>query len=78
MASHSFTLEVSGINPENPRFEDALFKAGCDDALIAVVDDRLYLDFDREAASFDLAVASATKDVSSAGGKVIHIEPIKD
>jgi hypothetical protein len=78
MAYHSFTLEVAGIQPENPRFEDALFKAGCDDALIAVVDDRVYLDFDREAPSFDLAVASATKDVASAGGRVIHMEPIKD
>jgi hypothetical protein len=77
MAHHSFTLEVSGIRPENPRFEDALFKAGCNDALVAVVDDKIYLDFDREAPTFDLAVASATRDVSSAGGQVVHVEPIE-
>jgi hypothetical protein len=78
MAFHSFTLEVTGILPENPRFEDVLFKAGCDDALVAIVDDKVYLDFDREAPSFDLAVASATRDVSSAGGKVVHVQPIED
>jgi len=72
--SYTFTLEVSGIDTTR-NYEDKLFEAGCSDALIAVVDGILLLDFEREAASFQQAIASAKHDVETAGGKVIKVMP---
>jgi hypothetical protein len=73
---HSFTLHVAGISVEGDRYEDALFEAGCDDALVGVLGGEIFLDFDREAPSFDEAVNSAVKNVERAGGKVVKIERI--
>ena len=70
--SHMFTLQVSGIDTATD-YEDQLYRAGCSDALPAVVNGALYLDFDRDAPSFEEAVKSARHDVESAGGKVIRV-----
>jgi hypothetical protein len=67
-------LRVSGIDP-NGDYEDRLYDAGCSDALVAVVSGRLFLDFDRDAASFDAAVQSARRDVERAGGHVDAVMP---
>ena len=72
--SHAFTLRISGIDTSG-NYEDRLYKAGCDDALPAVVGGQLYLDFDRDAASFEDAVQSARQDVERAGGHVEAIMP---
>ena len=72
----SFTIRVSGLSMDADHYEDALYKAGCDDALIAVVDDTIFLDFDREAASFEEAVKSATLSIESAGGRVADVKQI--
>ncbi len=72
--SHIFTLAVSGIDTTR-NYEDKLYEAGCSDALIAVVNGTLYLDFEREAPSFDQAVNSARRDVELAGGKVVQVMP---
>lgn len=72
--SHAFTLRVSGIDTAG-NYEDRLYDAGCDDALVAVVGGQLYLDFDRDAASFDAAVLSARQDVERAGGCVEAVVP---
>ena len=69
---YAFTLHVSGIKLTD-NYEDRLFGAGCSDALIAVIDNALYLDFDREALSLDAAVESAKRDVARAGGRVIEV-----
>lgn len=74
MAQYSFTLGVAGINTDNEYYEDALYDAGCTDALIAIVDGNLFLDFDRQAPSYDQAVRSATLAVQKAGGQVVSIE----
>ena len=71
----SFTVYVSGISTEGA-YEDALFEAGCDDALVCVRDGELFLDFDRQAESYESAVASARRDVERAGGQVVKVEPI--
>jgi hypothetical protein len=71
--SHIFTLQVAGIDPKKDDYEDALYEAGCNDALIAVVDDEVFLDFEREAPSFDEAVQSAKQDVQRAGAVVIRV-----
>ncbi|HVM79912.1 MAG TPA: hypothetical protein VMU06_12900 [Stellaceae bacterium] len=78
MTHFSFTLEVSGIDVSGDRYEDALFRAGCDDALVAVVNGKLFLDFDREAVSYERAVTSAKHDVQAAGGSVVSVERIRD
>jgi len=72
--SHTFTLHVSGIDTTG-NFEDRLYEAGCSDALVAILGGSLYLDFDREAVSFDAAVQSAKQDVERAGGRVIEVMP---
>jgi hypothetical protein len=78
MTHFAFTVQVSGIKTDEGRYEDALYEAGCADALVAVVDGEMFLDFDREAPSFESAVASAKRDVAEAGGQVVKVEPITD
>ena len=73
--NYAFTLEVSGIDTGRENYEDALYEAGCDDALIAVVNGTMYLDFHREASSFEDAVKSASRNVKLAGGKVVRVVP---
>jgi hypothetical protein len=72
--NHPFTVQVSGIDPTG-NYEDRLFEAGCNDALMAVVGGALYLDFDRDAASFDAALQSAQQDIERAGGHVEAVMP---
>jgi hypothetical protein len=71
--SHIFTVQVAGIDLKRDDYEDVLYGAGCDDALIAVVDNEIYLDFDREAPSFNEAVNSAKHDIERAGGHVVRV-----
>jgi len=73
---YSFTLHVTGISPDNEYYEDSLYNAGCTDALIAVIDGDLSLDFSRQAPSYDLAVQSATRAVEKAGGRVVDVDRI--
>jgi hypothetical protein len=76
MARYSFTLHVAGLNTDNEYYEDALYNAGCTDALIAVIDGAILIDFDRQASSYDLAVQSAIRAVEKAGGQVIGVDRI--
>jgi hypothetical protein len=71
----AFTLEVSGIDTGRENYEDSLYEAGCDDALIAVVNGTMFLDFHRDGSSFDDAVKSASRNVELAGGKVVRVVP---
>jgi hypothetical protein len=77
MDCYSFTMDVTGIDLDNSAYEDRLYEAGCGDALIVVSDGRLSLDFDRMALSYGLAVESAIKDISNAGGMVTDIKRIE-
>ena len=71
--NYAFTLEVSGIDTGRENYEDALYEAGCDDALLAVVNGTLFLDFQRRGSSFEDAVKSASRDIELAGGKVVRV-----
>ncbi len=73
MTIQSFTLHVSGIDTSTDRYEDALYRAGCDDALVVAVNGELLLDFDREAADMVSAVQSAMLNVQAAGGAVTAV-----
>jgi hypothetical protein len=77
-ASFNFMIEVVGFDVSKDQFEDALFEAGLSDALVLVQGKRLFLDVDREAVSYEKAVASAKDDVMRAGGDVIEVRRITD
>ena len=68
MPVHHFTLIVDGPDLQDGAIIDRLFEAGCDDAAIGRSDGIQYVDFDREAASFDEAALSAVRDVERVDG----------
>jgi len=70
----SFSLEVTGFDLASDKYADALFEAGCSDGLVNTEGDRLFIDFDRSAASYEAAVDSAINDVRRAGGEVVQIK----
>jgi hypothetical protein len=61
-----FMLVLKQIDEKTPSFEDSLYEAGCDDALIHSRGNAVYLEFDREASSLEDAVISAIKNIQSA------------
>ena len=71
MPVFTFTVIVEGPDVQSAEIVDALFKAGCDDALVGISDGLRYLDFDREAASLEEAVLSAVADVESVDGLTV-------
>jgi len=72
---YHFVLVLSGISSLNDKIEDALFEAGCDDALLIFRDNVPYLEFDRLATNLDEAIYSAIQNVKSAniGATVLRI-----
>jgi len=77
MPLHEFIMIVEGPDLQDDGVIDALFEAGCDDALIGRTDCTQYLDFGREADTFEEAVFSAIADVESvAGVKVVRLADI--
>ncbi|MXZ84623.1 MAG: hypothetical protein F4Z02_03070 [Acidimicrobiia bacterium] len=65
MQRFTFTLTVEGRDLQAGEVVDALFDAGCDDALVGSSEGVQFLDFDREAGSLGEAVLSAVADVES-------------
>jgi hypothetical protein len=76
MSRYAFTIEVDQASLPGDEYDSALYEAGCDDALVAVVDGRLMVDFEREGDSYDRAVASAVQDLERAGAKVVRVASI--
>lgn len=70
-----FAIIASGLDPEADDVFDRFFDAGCDDATIAFQKGHFIVDFAREAATLEDAIASAIRDVTKAGAKVERIEP---
>lgn len=66
MPLFNFTLTLSGVTSDTRSLEDALFSAGCDDALICFYGTAVYLEFDRKAETLAQAVLSAINDIESA------------
>ena len=71
MKTWEFTLIVSGRDITHFEVFEALFDAGCHDALIGQSNGVQYLDFDREGANLEEAVASAVADVESVPGMAV-------
>lgn len=76
-SNYQFTLIIDGIDDKTPGLEDALFAAGCDDALINYKNGTVYLDFDREGEELEVVILSAIKDVESSniGAKIVSVAP---
>ena len=74
---YQFTLILDGVDDQTPNLEDALFEAGCDDALINYKNGTVYLDFDREDEGLEHAIISAIKAVESTdlGAKIVSVAP---
>ena len=71
-----FTLPDPGSDPDD--YLDALFTAGCDDALVGVGQHRsIGLDFAREAKDAEQAICSAISNVQKAipGSQLIEVSP---
>ena len=75
---YSFAVIISGVDLTDPHSPDAdaLYAAGCDDALLTSDNGVQRAVFDRKAPSFAAAVASAITAIESAvpGARVIQIE----
>ncbi len=75
--AHAFSLVLEGASELTPEIADALYEAGCDDALVGSRDGVLFAEFDREAPSSAEAILSAIRQVesASAGLRVMRVEP---
>lgn len=80
MAEYEFVLrfQLPADTDQPEEFLDALYEAGCDDAMVGVgLPGYISLDFSREATSAQEAVQSAISDVQKAihGAKLIEASP---
>lgn len=75
MTVFSFTLTIEGADVMADGVQNALFEAGCDDATFGVSQGVQTAEFDREAAEFAEAVASAIKAIEStvSGARVVEV-----
>jgi hypothetical protein len=71
---YSFRVTLAGITEFTPVHDDALYKAGCDDAGIRSCDGVVTLHFDRESALLGDAIGSAVNDVMRAGLAVARVD----
>lgn len=75
---HSFAVVIDGadLTSADSPDADALYDAGCDDALLASSSGVQRAIFDREAPSFAAAVASAITAIESSipGARVVAVE----
>ena len=77
MQSWAFTLIVEGKDLQSDETFDALFEAGCDDALVGRTNGVQYMDFDREALTLADAVLSAVNAVESVPGvRVVRLDDV--
>ncbi len=74
---YQFTLILDGVDEKTPYLEDALFEAGCGDALINYKNGAVYLDFDREGEKLEQTIISAIKDIESANidATIVSVAP---
>ncbi len=74
-ATHTFILLLRGANPLE--YLDALFDAGCDDAIFGEREGTYFAEFDREAPTLADAIVTAIEQVESAvpGVQVVRVEP---
>ena len=75
MPVHDFTVRTAGVNVMNDEVSDALFEAGCDDALVGTDPDGDFLAFARAAPTLADAIASSRAAIESVPGlRVLRVE----
>ncbi|MBF7683876.1 XRE family transcriptional regulator [Acinetobacter sp. B5B] len=74
MDIYHFTIVIRDARYQMSELEDRLFEAGCDDALLCSYNDTVYLEFDREAESAEVAIKSALANIRTAGFKELVVE----
>jgi hypothetical protein len=67
VSTHEFVLALPGVAKITRKIEDALFRAGCDDATLYQREGKVFLAFAREAEDRPGAIVSALEDVGKAG-----------
>lgn len=67
MKTFEFTLVLENIVELSDQMEDALYQAGCDDALLSFRNGIAYLEFDRDSENLESAIISAIQQVEQAG-----------
>ena len=73
---HEFIARTRGVSVMEQPTLDALFEAGCDDAVVGTDAEGDYLDFARTAPTFTEAVTGACTAVESVPGlEVVRVEP---
>ncbi|PTM60556.1 helix-turn-helix transcriptional regulator [Phreatobacter oligotrophus] len=75
MAIHEFTIIASGLDPQAADFEQRFYDGGCDDATVSFQKGHIIVDFARDAATLEEAIASAVRDVAATGASVDRVEP---
>ena len=70
-----FTIIADGLDPQDEGFEALFYDAGCDDALVSFQKGHILVDFAREAASLEEAIASAVEHVMATGATIERVEP---
>jgi hypothetical protein len=77
MKTYEFTLILDGVYENTPNLEDAIFEAGCDDALINFRNGTVYIDFIRENTSLNNAIISAINQIEgmNLNARVISVAP---
>ena len=65
--SFEFTLVLDGVSELTDEITDAVYDAGCDDSLPVSTNGKVFLDFIREAPTYDEAINSAISSLRSAG-----------
>jgi hypothetical protein len=80
MSEFRFTLTVEGADILSDVAQGALHEAGCDDATFGTSNGVQTVEFDREAADFSEAVASAIRSIETAvdGAKVKSVSREED
>jgi hypothetical protein len=76
--THSFSLVYSGIDDFTQQWLDALYDSGCDDATVGLQNGLVFMDFHRQAPTFQMALTSAIENVekSRIPIRLVRVEPI--
>lgn len=77
MHTYDFEVILADVDFMSEDAAEALYEAGCDDALCCSSEGVAAVSFAREADTFEAAIRSAVADVNAAGFRVerIEIEP---
>lgn len=74
MNNYHFTIVVRDARSDLSELEDKFYEAGCDDALLCSYNGTVYLEFDREAETAEIAITSALENIQSLGYSDLIVE----